>query len=83
MKNLPRWLMPLELEDAVNGAVIMDEDQDDLVLLEDMQSTATSRNSMARSVSFADSVVTDVRTMPRYEREDLSKMFYSKKEIQR
>jgi hypothetical protein len=49
-------------------------------------SLCTSNNSIRsipRSVSFADSVVTHVRETPRYRPEDVSKMFYSRKDIQR
>jgi len=43
----------------------------------------SSRLGLTRSVSFAESVVTNVRETPRYKREDVSKMFYSREDIQR
>ena len=43
----------------------------------------SGRLGISRSVSFAESVVTNVRETPRYKREDVSKMFYSREDIQR
>jgi len=83
MKNLPQWLMPLELEDVnYNHADDDDHNDDDSIISQELQSL-TSRRSFARSVSFADSIVTDIRTTPRYDREEVSKMFYSRKDIER
>lgn len=45
--------------------------------------TNNSIRSIPRSVSFAESVVTHVRETPRYNPEDVHKMFYSRKDIQR
>lgn len=45
--------------------------------------TSNSIRSIPRSVSFAESVVTHVRETPRYKPEDIHKMFYSRKDIQR
>jgi hypothetical protein len=70
-----------EIKAAVNNTTnetISDNDASCLSLC-----ASNSSRGIPRSVSFADSVVTHVRETPRYRPEDVSKMFYSRQDIQR
>ncbi|KAL3802755.1 hypothetical protein ACHAW5_008859 [Stephanodiscus triporus] len=46
-------------------------------------SPSSSEDTSSRSVTFADDVVSEVRSFPRYERESVPSLFYNRLDLQR
>lgn len=46
-------------------------------------STSSSSETFSRSVTFAESVISEVRSVPRYEKESVASLFYNGSDLQR
>lgn len=72
-------LVSFELDSTYTGF----DDDDCCTVASASTSSSSSSSSIPRSVSFADTLVTEVRTRPRTPRSEVSKLFYSVEETQR